>query len=111
MECYGLFLAKNIPYRLYICSIIFVSVACSVTVNTKENVGVMLHRPAITSYFKPCASVSICVFICIHFSTPLGKKTCATFGFYYKLIQCKVAEPVERTFFPQIQFGLLLPQR
>lgn len=73
MEWYGLFLAKNIPYRLYISLIIFFSVACSVTVNTIENVGVMLHRPAITSYFKPFASVSICVFICIYFRHPWVK--------------------------------------
>ena len=77
MEWYGLFLAKNIPYRLYISSIIFfLSVACSVTVNTIENVGVMLHRTAITSYFKPFASVSICVFICIHFRHPWVKNLC-----------------------------------
>lgn len=103
MEWYGLFLAKNIPYRLYISSIIFF-LSLVVTVNTIENVGVMLHRTAITSYFKPFASVSI---LCLHlysFSTPLGKKLVRHLSFIKNEFNVKLLNRLSAHFF--LKFNL-----
>lgn len=74
------------------------------TVNTNENVGVMLHRTAITSFFQ---AFCFCVDLCLHlysFSTPLGKKLVQHLSFIKNEFNVKLLNRLSAHFF--LKFNL-----